>query len=80
MTTLGRGALLAIAAGLFLTAMGVLAIVDPKIQGARDVNIIESDEVGPAEEFGSRLGGVVLVAMGLFVLFLVVYIKLGFGF
>ncbi|RDI71733.1 hypothetical protein [Halopelagius longus] len=80
MTVLDRGTALAVAAGLFLTAMGALAIVDPKIQGARDVNVIDSEEVGSGEKFGSRLGGVVLAAMGLFVLFLVVYIKLGYGF
>lgn len=65
-----RGTLLVAVVGLFLTAMGILSIVDPKLQGPRDVGLIESEEIGEAEKFGSRLGGLVLLAMGLFVLYL----------
>lgn len=80
MASIGQGALIAIAVGLFITAMGVFAIVDPKLQGARDVNIITSDEVGSGERVASRVGGVILTAIGLFILFLVVYISHGSGF
>ena len=80
MASIGQGALIAIVVGLFITAMGILAIVDPKLQGARDVNLITSEEAGSGERFASRVGGVVLTVIGLFILFLVVYISLGFGF
>ena len=80
MASIGRGALIAIAVGLFVTAMGVFAIVDPKLQGARDVNVITAEEVGSGERFASRVGGVLLTVIGLSILFLVAYISLGFGF
>lgn len=80
MASIGQGALIAIAVGLFITIVGVFTIVDPKLQGVRDVNISTSDEVGPGERFASRVGGIILTAIGLFILFLVVYISLGLGF
>lgn len=80
MESIGTGTLIATAVGLVVTAMGVFAIVDPKLQGARDVDLITSGEIGSGERFASQAGGVVLALIGLSILFLVVYISLGFGF
>lgn len=62
--------LVVVATGLFLIAVGVYFMINPKLQGARDAKFIESEEVGSAEKLGARVGAVVLLGIGLFFVFL----------
>lgn len=58
-------ALITIAVGLFFLIGGISVILSPRIQGARDAELITSDEVGSGERLGAYAGGLVLVVMGL---------------
>ncbi len=62
--------LVVVATGLFLIAVGVYFMINPKLQGARDAKFIDSEEVGSAEKLGARAGAVVLLCIGLFFVFL----------
>ncbi|WP_154660463.1 hypothetical protein [Halopiger goleimassiliensis] len=44
--------------------MGMTTLLNPRLQGARDVNLITSSEVGPGERFGAQVGGVVMLTLG----------------
>lgn len=69
-----RGFTLAFGFGTFLVAMGITTLLDPKIQGARDVKIIESEAVSSGERFGAQVGAIALIAFGLLVIALFLYI------
>ena len=54
------------AIGLVFVAGGLFAILDPKLGLARDVDLVTSDERGPAERLASIMGGLLLLVVGLF--------------
>jgi len=62
-----RGSTIGMIFGTFTIAMGLTTLLDPRIQGMRDVDLITSEEVGPAERFGARVGGVVMLTLGMFI-------------
>ena len=62
-----RGNTLGMIIGSFTVAMGLTTLLNPRIQGMRDVDLITSEEVGPAERFGARVGGVVMLTLGMFI-------------
>lgn len=62
-----RGNTFGMIIGSFTIAMGLTTLLDPRIQGARDANLITSTDIGPAERFGARVGGIVMLALGAFI-------------
>ncbi|WP_435361609.1 hypothetical protein [Haloarchaeobius sp. DFWS5] len=42
----------------------------PRLQGARDVDAITSDEVSSGERYGAYLIGTILVVAGLFIVYI----------
>lgn len=56
-------ALTTIIIGLFFVAVGVSVFLNPRMQGARDVNLITSAEAGSAERGAAYVvGGILLIA------------------
>lgn len=51
--------------GLFFLLGGVSVLLNPRIQGARDAEIITADEVGSGERLAAYVGGSFLVLLGL---------------
>ena len=62
-----RGNTIGLIGGTFFTAMGLTSLLDPRLQGGREMGLIQTEEVGPSERFGGQLIGVWLVIFGLFV-------------
>ncbi|WP_435362047.1 hypothetical protein [Haloarchaeobius sp. DFWS5] len=56
--------------GLIAIATGLSTWRNPRLQGARDVKAIESEEVGSGERWGAYLIGGVFVLFGLALLYL----------
>jgi len=46
--------------------MGLTTLLEPRLQGARDMDLIRTEDVGPGERFGGQLVGVLLIVFGLF--------------
>lgn len=62
---LSQGGLMSLLIGLIFLIPGIDGIVNPRLGRARDLGMINSDEVGPAERFGARLLGTLLVLLSL---------------
>lgn len=62
-----RGNTLGMSIGTFTVAMGLTTLLNPRLQGVRDMHLITSEEVGPAEQFGARVVGVTMVTLGVFI-------------
>ncbi|MGM0389040.1 MAG: hypothetical protein ACQEP0_11120 [Natrinema limicola] len=69
-----RGFTLAFGFGTLMTAMGITTLLDPRLQGARDMQVIQSEAVGPGERFGAQVVGVVLILFGVLVVGLFLFI------
>lgn len=74
MSALSQGVIIIAIAGLLVTIGGIFAIIDPKIQGARDVKMIQSATVREGETFASRVGGIALTGIGLTLLLVAGYV------
>jgi len=61
-----RGNTIGLIGGTFFTAMGLTTLLEPRLQGARDMDLIRTEDVGPGERFGGQLVGVLLIVFGLF--------------
>ena len=62
-----RGSTIGMIFGTFTIAMGLTTLLKPRLQGVRDMHLITSEEVGPAEQFGARVVGVTMVTLGVFI-------------
>jgi len=60
-----RGNTMGLIGGTFFTAMGLTTLLNPRLQGGRDMGLIQTEEVGPGERFGGQVVGVLLVVIGL---------------
>ena len=58
-------ALVTIGVGVFLVAGGIYALRNPRIQAARDVELITSEQAGSAERNTAYVVGVILIVAGL---------------
>lgn len=59
-----------IGGGIVILLGGIYVLLNPRIQGARDVNIIQSESVSSAERYTAYLGAVIIILIGLGFLFL----------
>lgn len=57
--------LLVLGTGLVIVAGGLYVLSRPRMQGARDVDLIESEEPGTAERAAAYVAGAILVLGGL---------------
>ncbi|WP_224267836.1 hypothetical protein [Haloprofundus salinisoli] len=71
MATIDYGVIISSIFALTLLGIGVSGFINPRLQGGRDLNIIESEEVGPGEKFGARVFGTILIIMGLIISYFV---------
>lgn len=62
-----RGNTFGMIIGTFTVAMGMTTLLNPRLQGVRDVGLITSSEVGPGERFGAQVGGGVMLVLGVLI-------------
>lgn len=61
-----RGNTIGLIGGTFFTAMGLTSLLDPRLQGVRDMGLIRTERVDFGERVGGQLIGVLLIIFGLF--------------
>lgn len=63
-TYLTNMAWVTIGVGVALLIGGVYILLNPRIQGARDVDLIESDSVSSAERYTAYIGAAIILLIG----------------
>lgn len=75
-----RGTSIAFGIGTLAVGIGVQTLLNPQVEVAHAVNVIESEGVGPGERFAGQVVGFLLVAAGLGIVALWTYFGVSNGF
>jgi hypothetical protein len=60
-----RGNTIGLIGGTFFAAMGLTSLLDPRLQGVRDMGLIQTESVDFGERVGGQLLAVLLIIFGL---------------